>query len=165
MRGERRGRAGAVLLAVEPQGLRQHDDRVVVVGVDHALAQALVLRPLVAEVAAAVEQDDAVRPDRPPHGASVVAVGLALVGDVRTEQAQGLDLAEPDRRVAHVRVVRIVDQRHARTGPDMAPDGGEHALAQSGDGRVRGHDCPGRRTRGTRPRAARGVRRRASRAR
>ena len=124
MRCQCRRRADAVLLAVEPQGLRQGDDRVVAVGADHALAQALVLRPLVAEVAAAVEQDDAVRPDRAPHGARVVAMHLALVGDVRAEQAQGLGLTEPDRRVADVRVIRVVDQRDARAGAHVASDGG-----------------------------------------
>ena len=137
-----------VCLLVEVDALRKLDDAPAGEVLEHRLAQALLPRPEVPEVASSVEEDRAVAQDGVERVGRVRA-HVAGVDDIGPKALYEHPLADPDRAVAGVVVVREADERAARArGNERAQDdlrlGGE-----LGDQRLAAHVQPTLQRRGS----------------
>ena len=117
-------------------GLRELDDGPAWEIVDHSLAEPLEPWPEIPEIAAALEQDEAVRTALLENLRVVVTV-VTAVRDAHARLAEPGQLAQPDGAVAHVGGIIEADQRalgaaaHDRLerGPDPVTQGGDRLLA------------------------------------
>jgi hypothetical protein len=103
----------------EMHGLGELDDPVIGKGGDDPLAEPLVVRPQIAEVPAAVQQDGSGRQE-PGQVFLREGAKVAHIRQVSTEVPQQLPFAEPDRAVADVRVPGEIDQGAAGAALDQS---------------------------------------------